>query len=317
MKTLKTLKAAIKISRQEWILITITMVWGTTFLIVHNVLSVTGPLFFVGFRFAVASLAVLAISTRIIRGLTKREFMAGVAIGVSIFVGYGFQTFGLQTISSSKSAFITAFYVPLVPLLQWVFMRRRPHLMSWVGIFCALIGLILLTGPQNAEGGLGKGEIQTMICTVGTAFEIMLISYFAGSVDLRRVTVVQLMVTSVLAFGSMIPMREEVPGFSWLLLISALWLGLTSAIIQFGMNWAQKVVSPTRATVIYAGEPVWAGLVGRLAGDRLPPVAIIGAALVVVGVLISELKPKFAEKENKHNGTDLLETAANKVVLQK
>jgi drug/metabolite transporter (DMT)-like permease len=58
------------------------------------------------------------------------------------------------------------------------------------------------------------------------------------------------------------------------------------------MNWAQQSVSPTRATVIYAGEPVWGGIVGRLAGDRLPGLALAGAALIVAGVLVSELRPR-------------------------
>jgi drug/metabolite transporter (DMT)-like permease len=58
------------------------------------------------------------------------------------------------------------------------------------------------------------------------------------------------------------------------------------------MNWAQRSVSPTRATVIYAGEPVWGGIVGRIAGDRLPGPAIAGAVLIVAGVLVSELQPR-------------------------
>ncbi len=56
------------------------------------------------------------------------------------------------------------------------------------------------------------------------------------------------------------------------------------------MNWAQRSVSPTRATVIYTGEPVWAGIFGRLAGERLPLLALVGAAFIVLGVLVSELK---------------------------
>ncbi|KTC41215.1 hypothetical protein AO260_17675 [Pseudomonas sp. ABAC21] len=60
--------------------------------------------------------------------------------------------------------------------------------------------------------------------------------------------------------------------------------------IQVAMNWAQQSVSPTRATLIYAGEPVWAGVVGRLAGERFPPIAILGAVLIVVAVVVSEMK---------------------------
>jgi len=70
----------------------------------------------------------------------------------------------------------------------------------------------------------------------------------------------------------------------------ALGLGIFSAIIQVTMNWAQRSVSPTRATVIYTGEPVWAGIFGRLAGERLPLLALVGAAFIVAGVLVSELK---------------------------
>ena len=286
---------------QEWSLIGVALIWGGTFLTVKTTLSVTGPLFFLGMRFAFATLSVLVMSAKIMRGLTRREVMAGCAIGVGIFVGYGFQTFGLQTISSSKSAFITALYVPLVPLLQWAIMRKRPSLMQWVGVVCALVGLILITAPAGVDGGIGWGEILTIICTLGTAFEILLIGYFAGSVDSRRVTVIQLMFTSVVAFAAMGPVGEAVPSFSWLLIISAAGLGIATALIQLAINWAQKVVSPTRTTIILAGEPVWAGVIGRIAGERLPGAALIGGVFVVVGVLVSELRPqfKFLQKKEK------------------
>ncbi|MCV5332899.1 DMT family transporter, partial [Escherichia coli] len=99
----------------------------------------SGPLFFVGLRFATAALAVGLLSLRTLRGLTWLEVKAGVAIGVAIALGYGLQTWGLQTISSSKSAFITAMYVPLVPLLQWLCLGRMPGVMSCVGIVLAFI----------------------------------------------------------------------------------------------------------------------------------------------------------------------------------
>jgi drug/metabolite transporter (DMT)-like permease len=84
---------------------------------------------------------------------------------------------------------------------------------------------------------------------------------------------------------------EDVPSFSWVWLVAAVGLGAASCLIQLTMNWAQRSVSPTRATVIYAGEPVWGGIVGRLAGDRLPGLAIVGAVLIVAGVLVSEIEP--------------------------
>ncbi len=68
------------------------------------------------------------------------ELKAGVFIGVAIMFGYGLQTIGLQTILSSQSAFITALYVPFVPLLQWLVLGRRPGLMPSIGIMLALPG---------------------------------------------------------------------------------------------------------------------------------------------------------------------------------
>ncbi|EMM0378590.1 DMT family transporter [Pluralibacter gergoviae] len=283
---------SLAVKPQEALLILITLFWGGTFLAVQYAVTMSGPLFFVGLRFATATLALGLLSWRRMSGLTLAEFRAGVAIGVSIALGYSLQTWGLQSISSSKSAFITAMYVPLVPLLQWVCLRRLPGLMSWLGIALAFGGLILLAGPQGNTLTPGTGELLTLAAALATAAEIILIGAWAGNVDVRRVTVVQLGTASLIAFTLMGPAGESVPVFTPGLLTVAVGLGVFSAIIQLTMNWAQRSISPTRATVIYTGEPVWAGVFGRIAGERLPGLALLGAMLIVAGVLVSELKLK-------------------------
>ncbi|MCC9006515.1 DMT family transporter [Pseudomonas putida] len=279
-----------RLSKAELVLVFITILWGGTFLLVHNVMTVSGPMFFVGLRFAAAALFVGVVSARALPGLTFTELKAGMLIGVSIMLGYGLQTMGLQTISSSQSAFITALYVPFVPLLQWLVLGRRPGLMPSIGICLAFIGLMLLAGPEGGSLHFSEGEVVTLVSAVAIAAEIILISRYAGQVDVRRVTVVQLATASLLAFLMIVPTQERIPDFSWLLLASAIGLGAMSAVIQVAMNWAQKSVSPTRATLIYAGEPVWAGIVGRIAGERLPGVALLGGLLIVIAVVVSELK---------------------------
>ncbi|WP_336997340.1 DMT family transporter [Leclercia sp. M50] len=287
---------AFSIKPQEAILILITMFWGGTFLAVQYAVTQSGPFFFVGLRFATAALAVALISLKTLRGLTLTELKAGLAIGVAIAMGYSLQTWGLQTIPSSKSAFITAMYVPLVPLLQWLCLRRMPGMMSCIGIVLAFIGLILLAGPEDNLLALGPGEMITLVGAVAIAAEIILISAWAGKVDVKRVTVVQLATASLVAFLTMIPAGESAPPMSAGLWMVALGLGIFSAIIQVTMNWAQRSVSPTRATVIYTGEPVWAGIFGRLAGERLPLLALLGGAFIIAGVLVSELKLKRKKK---------------------
>ena len=166
--------------------------------------------------------------------------------------------------------------------------------MTWVGVALACMGLMLLTGNNPASISFSYGQLITIAGAVAIAAEILLISHYARSVDLRRVTVLQLAVASIAAFALMpLAGETEIPPFSWTLTGLAVALGCASALIQLTMNWAQRTVDPARATLIYAGEPVWAGIFGRIAGERLAPLALVGGALVVLGVIVSEWKPRL------------------------
>ena len=275
--------------RQELALVAITMFWGGTFPIIHYALTLCGPFFFVGCRFILAALLLGFCFRKALREAAPHDVFAGCVIGVVAFLGYFLQTYGLQTISSSRSAFLTALYVPLVPIMQWLFLRRPPTFMNWIGVLCAFAGLLLMAGPGNAGGSFGRGEAATLCGAVVFAGEIIAIGFFAGRVQLQCVTFVQLLTAGVLSLLLMLVTGEPAPADHLdLALALAAGLGLATAVIQLTMNWAQRSVSPTRATLIYASEPVWGGFFGRLTGDRLPLPALIGAACIVTGVLVSE-----------------------------
>ena len=279
--------------RQELALVAITMFWGGTFPIIHYALTLCGPFFFVGCRFILAALLLGFCFRKALREAAPHDVFAGCVIGVVAFLGYFLQTYGLQTISSSRSAFLTALYVPLVPIMQWLFLRRPPTFLNWIGVLCAFAGLLLMAGPGNAGGSFGRGEAATLCGAVVFAGEIIAIGFFAGRVQLQCVTFVQLLTAGVLSLLLMLVTGEPAPADHLdLALALAAGLGLATAVIQLTMNWAQRSVSPTRATLIYASEPVWGGFFGRLTGDRLPLPALIGAACIVTGVLVSEWKRK-------------------------
>ncbi|EJF91927.1 hypothetical protein ME3_00150 [Bartonella melophagi K-2C] len=288
-------------SKQELALFAATILWGITFLIIHIAVQYSGPLFFVGFRFIVAALISGMIFWRSMKGVTFYEIFAGMSIGLGMFFGYTLQTAGLQTIISSQSAFITALYVPMVPILQWIFFKKPPHFASWVGIIFAFVGLVLVSGQGFKGINFSKGEILTLLGALAIAGEIILIGLFANKVDSRRITVIQLFFGGVFSFFCMPLMGENIPKFSWVWLNVGLSLALMSAVIQLTMNWAQKSVSPTRATLIYAGEPVWAGIVGRLAGERLSASALLGGLLILIGIVIAELQPAQWRKKGVVN----------------
>lgn len=274
------------------------MIWGGTFLVVQNALSVSSPFMFVALRFGTAALVIALIAGRSLAGLTLLELAAGALIGAAIMAGYSLQTIGLETILSSTSGFLTALYVPIVPLMQWAVLRRPPGLPAWIGAGLAFLGLMLIAGPDSIGLGIGYGEFVTVLCAVAFAAEIILIGAFAGRVDARRVTVVQLAAASLFAALAAPMAGEPAPAFSWLLVATVVGMALASAAIQLAMNWAQRTVSPTRATIIYASEPVWAGIFGRLAGETLLPRAILGCSLIVTAVLVSQWRPGKATDRN-------------------
>lgn len=129
---------------------------------------------------------------RSIKGITVYEVFAGMAIGLAMFLGYAFQAAGLQTVISSQSAFITALYVPMVPILQWIVFKKPPRLACWIGIVFAFIGLVLVSGQKPGSFDFSKGEILTLLGALAIAGEVILIGIFANKVDSRRVTIAQL-----------------------------------------------------------------------------------------------------------------------------
>jgi drug/metabolite transporter (DMT)-like permease len=257
--------------RREAVLVFITMLWGGTFLAVHNALQWSGPFALVSIRFGLAALMLaLFLRGKLLR-ITAHELRAGALIGTALFFGYSLQCVGLESISSSKSAFLTALYVPMVPLVQWVWLRRAPSPAAWGGIALAFIGTVLLSDPGALDGRFGLGEAFTIAAALAIAFEILLLSRFAHGCDPSRLAFVQMVFVAGTCLLVSLVRGEKVPEPDPVFVITLVGLGAATAFIQFAMNWAQQVVSATRATLIYSLEPVWAGLVGRIAGEQLGP----------------------------------------------
>lgn len=288
--------------QQELALCFVTMLWGATFIVIRLAMEVCGPLFFVGLRFGSAALVLLVLSLRILSGITREEIAGGVILGVIIFGGFALQTAGLSSVDAAKSAFLTAFYVPLVPLMEWLLMKRPPSLRSLFSLSVAFVGVILLSGGFNMSLEGSRGEMLTLLCSFLFALEIVCTGILAPRSNTRRLAFVELLVTSLLAFALMPVTGEEIPDFSWFVVLSACGLGASTALIQSIIVWAQKTIPPSRATLIYTGEPVWGGLFGYMAGERLAPSALLGCGLVVSSLLFSAGKKDRKKSADTEHG---------------
>ena len=126
-------------------LLMVTVVWGGTFVMMKNAVSLYPVFRFLTVRFALATLVLLMIGWRRLATLGRRGVVAGVLIGLFLFVGYGLQTMGLQYTSASKAGFITGLSVVIVPILSALVLRRQPAREALLGVTLATVGLALLT----------------------------------------------------------------------------------------------------------------------------------------------------------------------------
>lgn len=257
--------------------------FGTTFVVVKDAVADAQPIPFLGVRFLVAAAAMWLLARR--APPDPGVLRAGVACGLVLLAGYVFQTVGLQRTSATTSAFITYLLVVIVPLLSALVLRRPPAAATAAGIVLAVGGLALLS-----DTGLRvrAGELLTVLCALAFAIHIVMLAVFAPRHDWRRLTAVQLTVVGV---GCAVP--GFVAGgyrFSSSVWMAAIYTGIGASAVAFSlMTWAQRRVSPSRAALLLMLEPVFAAVLAIGAGERFGIRAAGGAALILLGVLVSEL----------------------------
>jgi drug/metabolite transporter (DMT)-like permease len=276
------------------LLVLASVVWGLSFLVTSRGVSQVPPLIFVSLRFAAAAVAVRALAQPRMLHTTRIEIRAGLVLGCAMLGIYGFQALGMRTVESGRTAFISSLYVPIVPLLQLLIQRRRPAATVWVGVGLACAGLMLLAGPQPGESAPLSGEALVLGAAFCAACEILLIGNFARRCDPRRLAVVECLVVAALALILSRASGEPWPTARLAWLLPATTLGVASAFLQISVNWAQRSVPPARATLIYALEPVWAGIAGALAGEHMGRMQVFGAAMIVLALMVSARRPASA-----------------------
>src|SRR5579883_270684 len=274
-------------------LISVALIWGATFVLVKRALDDVSTLFFLALRFAAAAVA-LAVVFR--RSLRSTDFAiglrAGGLAGACLFAGYVLQTFGLKFTSASKAGFITGLYIPLVPLFGSIVYRRLPQFVELVGVAMAFAGLTLMSVEREVLS-MNRGDLLVSGCAVAYAFHILVLGRYAQSVDAGFLAVVQIATAAVLAaltFWWAEPVRIRWSADVWIALaVTGL---LATALAFFVQTWAQRWSSPTRTALIFSTEPVFAWATSYVvAREVLPARAIAGAAMILVGILLVELKP--------------------------
>jgi drug/metabolite transporter (DMT)-like permease len=269
------------------LLLVAATVWGATFSVVKAALADAGAFTFLALRFGLATLIFLP-------ALRNRRALAGagraVFCGVALFTGYAFQTLGLASTTPARSAFITAFSVVLVPLLEGVTGLARVHARVWLGGAIALGGLALLLGPERQP--FAVGDLLTLGCAVAFAAHVLLLQWAVQAIPPTRVAAVQIFATAALAFpAAAIAGWHAVatPRLAGAVFVCAV---LATVAAFWIMTAVQEVLSASLTAVVLAFEPVAAAVVSVAFGaDLLTPALVAGGAVVVAGVVIATRAP--------------------------
>jgi drug/metabolite transporter (DMT)-like permease len=274
-------------------LFSITLVWGATFVLVKQALADVSTLLFLTLRFAAATLILAIIFRKEFRAANRSSSIRGGAIaGLFLFSGYVLQTFGLKYTSASNAGFITALYIPLVPLISGVIYRKPPPVSELLGVATAFVGLALMTVRKDLLD-IGFGDMLVAACALAYAFHIVVLGRFAASGSSGLLTVTQIGTGMLLGAGTFWwaePVHIAWSGTVWIAL--AVTSVLATALAFFVQTWAQRWISPTRTAVISSMEPVFAWATSYLlAGEVLSRRGILGAGLILAGILLVELRP--------------------------
>lgn len=265
-------------------LLAVVAVWGGTFVPVAAALRAVPPFAFLAVRFLVALALLLPWAARA-GGAWRR----GLAPGLWLFLGYAGQTVGLTATTPARAGFLTGVSVVLVPWLAWWRLRQRPDGVALGAAAVALLGLGLLVRPE-ARPQPGDGLV--LLGAVAFAMQIVETGRWAARTPPLALAAGQLAAVAAGSLGATLLFERADPAaFARPAVLGA--VGLTAVLataVAFAVqSWAQRWVPPAHAALLFAAEPVFAAAASALwAGERLPPSAWIGGALILLAMLAAE-----------------------------
>jgi drug/metabolite transporter (DMT)-like permease len=222
---------------------------------------------------------------------------AGAMIGVFLFAGYLLQTIGLQTTTPPKSAFLTGLATVMVPLLAALVYNIKPRISEVAGVLAATLGMGLMT-LEGPIGSISRGDLLTFGGAIAFSAHIVATGHFAEQIGYEVLSVTQVGAAALSALS--LVWWVETPRLQWqpLVVWAILITGLLCTALAFTIQaWAQHYTTSTRTALIYALEPVVAWITSFcIAGEGLSGRAAAGAAFILSGVLLVEMKPSNPRK---------------------
>ncbi len=297
------IKSRLKELGADFSLLLVAICWGGTFFIVQDAIEDTPVYIFLFWRFLIATVLMGLFSFRELRKLDFDILKAGGILGIFLFLGFATQTFALTHTYSSTVAFITGLNVVIVPFAVYLIFKKKASIYSLFGAVFASIGLYLLTNNQ-ALGGFSYGEFYALLCAVMFALHITFTDFYAKKYSAFLLVTIQFAVVTLFCFvGAVILDGYIVPSSFDGVFLEALAITVIFATIFafFTQTVMQKFTTPAKTAIIFTMEPVSAGVFGYyFAGEQFYTIQLVGAGLILFGMLSAEIGTYFRRKKVKN-----------------
>jgi drug/metabolite transporter (DMT)-like permease len=285
--------------KSDALLLLAAVIWGFAFVAQRVGMQYVGPFTFNAVRFALGALVLVPFTIREQRRLdasredrpcvgTRQVILGSVLAGAVLFLGASLQQIGIVYTTAGKAGFITGLYVILVAVLG-LFVGHRPGVGTWLGAVSATAGLYLLSVTEGLRPA--PGDSLVLASAFFWALHLLVIARFVVEIGPVRLACIQFAVVSALSFVAAFWIEEiAVEGLRGAA-IPILYGGILSVGIAYTLQVvAQREAPPAHVAVILSLETVFAALGGWLILDEvLAPRALLGCALMLAGILLSQL----------------------------
>ncbi|MEM0158146.1 MAG: DMT family transporter [Thermoplasmataceae archaeon] len=276
-------------------LILVTFFWGVTFPVVKEALQYIGPSPFLALRFLIATAMTVVFLRKSRNIFSWFNIKHGFIAGSLLFIGYFFQTLGLDYTTAAASGLITGIYVVVLPIVSFLYLKSKVSKLDWVASLISFAGLVVMTlGAINSLGTI-FGDLLTLICGVGYAVQIAYVSKYSGRLDSGTFTFYQLAFVTILAFA----FTPIVPGsyiiINSYVIFAAFFTAIVGSVFAYYISTVALIyVEPPKAGVIFVGEPVFAAIASVIIGhEYLGIYVVIGGAIMVVAMFLTTAEKAF------------------------
>ena len=276
------------------ILAVVALVWGTTYAVIKDTLSVVQPFSLMMFRFGFSALILSLMYLKKFKTIKSVDLKRGIIIGIFMFLAFYFLIVSIRFTTASKFSFIVGAYVLIVPFLSWVINKTKLDRYAIVGAILATIGLAFLTMERGAVFNLWN--LVAGCCSFFFAAHMIAIEKYSGDSDPILLTIIQFITTAVL-FIILTGIKE---GYDFTVLPEIKWtlgyLVIISTIIPFAIqNIVQRYISSTSTALILTLQSAFGSIFAvYYLDERMTKQMIIGCLLIFIAIVFQETKLKLA-----------------------